>query len=65
MYCLRGRGLLPVHGDGVADPYLKLTLGPQTLGDSRSAVKDTLDPDFFKMYEFSTTLPGESLLKVS
>ena len=38
--------------------------GDNTTKDTRSKQDGTLNPDFFSYYEFSTTLPGPSLLKV-
>ena len=40
-------------------------LGHSISKDTKSVQSTTLNPDFFSFYEFSTTLPGPSLLKVS
>ncbi len=48
----------------MADPFLKLRLGSQVIDDSKNVVRDTLNPDFYRMFEFATELPGESSLKV-
>ena len=61
-YILRGLELRPVGGDGLANPYLVASLGPKTLGSRGEAVKGTLYPPFYRMFEFKPALPGASAL---
>lgn len=45
--------------------YVRTFTGHSVSKDTKSVQSTTLNPDFFSFYEFSTTLPGPSLLKVS
>ena len=64
VYVLKADGLTPQDANGLADPYVKVKLGGQVQGDSSKCIKETLSPHFFSMYEFTTELPGESILTV-
>ena len=49
----------------LAHTYVRTYTGHSVSKDTKSVQSTTLNPDFFSFYEFSTTLPGPSLLKVS
>ena len=65
LYVLNAVGLTPQDPNGLADPYVVVKLGDQKQGDASKCIKESLNPQFFTMYEFNTTLPGESVLAVS
>jgi hypothetical protein len=58
-YILRGRQLNPNDPDGLCDPWLEVSCGGKSIRDRDNVREDTLDPLFFSMYEFRTTLPGD------
>eukprot|EP01129_Flabellula_baltica_P015819 TRINITY_DN818_c0_g1_i2.p1 TRINITY_DN818_c0_g1~~TRINITY_DN818_c0_g1_i2.p1 ORF type:complete len:1117 (-),score=284.37 TRINITY_DN818_c0_g1_i2:362-3712(-) len=58
VYVLRGKGLVPKDEDGFSDPYLRLECGDFLFEDRENTHENTLDPQFYTMYEFRTTLPG-------
>ena len=64
VYVLKGIGLRPTNSRGLAEPYVIAELGSKRLGDKKDAIKDTLYPPFYKMFEFKPTFPGASLLKL-
>lgn len=64
VYVLRAFGLTPQDMNGLADPFVVVKLGSKTSGDSSMCVKETLRPEFLSLHEFSTSLPGESILTV-
>ena len=64
VYILRGLELRPVNSDGLSNPYLVATLGTRTLGGRTEAVKDTLYPPLYRMFEFKPALPGAGLLTI-
>ncbi|EQC29479.1 hypothetical protein SDRG_12727 [Saprolegnia diclina VS20] len=69
VYVLNGHGFAPMDS-GIrgkptkSDPYLKLTLGKDGINDRKNYVEDTVDPDFYKMYEFHCSFPGASTLHI-
>lgn len=64
LYVIRGRNLQPVDGNS-CDPYLRVKLGATQVEDRASKHKTrTLKPDFYDTFEFFTTLPGPSVLKI-
>jgi len=62
LYVLTGSALA-VHS-GHANPYLKVKLGGTTLGDRKDALPGKAAPDFYKRFDFATSLPGTSQLKI-
>ncbi|KAJ0394355.1 hypothetical protein P43SY_006836 [Pythium insidiosum] len=69
VYVLDGAGFAPMDPGlngrpGKSDPYLKLTLGKEKVDDRKNYIDDTTDPDFYKMFQLSATLPGASILKI-
>lgn len=65
VYVLRGSSLQSKDANGYSDPYLCLKLGKQVISDRANHKKKTLNPDFFRMFTFNTTLPGPSQLEIS
>ncbi|KAJ8603740.1 hypothetical protein CTAYLR_000260 [Chrysophaeum taylorii] len=61
VYAIRGQNLQPVDGNS-CDPYLRLKLGSEV--ETRERKDRTLKPDFYDYFEFHTTLPGPSVLKI-
>lgn len=55
---------MPKDINGFSDPYVVLQLGKQTIDDVDARKLKTLKPDFYKMYELRTQLPGTPLLQV-
>jgi len=65
LYVLKGQGLMAKDMDNnSSDPYCKVILGDTVMGDRSEAQDNTLAPHFFHRYDFTTTLPGTSQLKV-
>ena len=63
-YIIKAQNLQPLDWLGSSDPYLKVSLGDKEFRDFNVKFRN-LNPEFFKVYEFTTTLPGPSLLKVA
>ena len=63
---LRGLHLakLDDHGNSNSDPYLVLKLGKKAQDTRKEYIKDVTDANFYKHFEFSTSLPGDSLLQI-
>lgn len=64
VYVLRGLALRPSNSKGTADPYVVCELGNKRVGDARDAIKGTLYPPFYKMFEFRQVLPGAGTLRI-
>lgn len=65
VYVLRGSNLQSKDLNGYSDPYLRLKLGKEIISDRAHYRKKTLNPDFFRMFAFSTVLPGPSQLEIA
>ena len=50
--------------NGNSDPYLWLRLGGREIEDVESEREDTNDPNFYRYFEFTVKLPGESVLEI-
>jgi hypothetical protein len=64
VYVLKGRDLAQRDADSPSDPYLRLSLGSTTLDNRSEYLRDEPNPDFHRMFEFHTSLPGDSLLTI-
>ncbi|KUF94553.1 Dysferlin protein [Phytophthora nicotianae] len=65
VYMLRGQSLQAKNANGYSDPYLRLKLGSNRISDRPNACTNTLKPEFFRMFELETTLPGASQLDIN
>ena len=54
----------PKDDENQADPYLLINLGRQVFNQKHKYKEENSDPDFYELFEFSTTLPGDSLLNI-
>eukprot|EP00004_Rigifila_ramosa_P003995 TRINITY_DN1437_c1_g3_i2.p1 TRINITY_DN1437_c1_g3~~TRINITY_DN1437_c1_g3_i2.p1 ORF type:complete len:1074 (-),score=257.30 TRINITY_DN1437_c1_g3_i2:75-3296(-) len=64
IYVLRGINLMAKDGNGLADPFLKIKLGTTLIDDEKAHLRETVQPEFYKMFELNTTLPGPSQLEI-
>ncbi|KAJ3607327.1 hypothetical protein NHX12_024379 [Muraenolepis orangiensis] len=65
VYILRALDLQPKDNNGRCDPYMRISLGRNTIDDSDHYIPNTTNPVFGKMYEMSCYLPQEKDLKIS
>ncbi|KAK1944253.1 Myoferlin [Phytophthora citrophthora] len=65
VYVLRGQNLHARSSNNKPNPYLRLKLGGDRINDQANACTSTLQPEFFRMFELETTLPGASQLDIS
>lgn len=65
LYVLRGHRLTPKDDDGTCDPYLYVSLGKKTYSTRKHFIKNTLEPEFYEVFEIPCTIPGESMLKIA
>eukprot|EP00741_Cyanophora_paradoxa_P022431 tig00021489_g21657.t1 len=66
VYVLRGLDLTPKDDlNNLSDPYLILELGKHKVDEKAKHIPETLQPDFYRYFEFQTTLPGAGDLKIS
>jgi len=65
LYILRGHRLTPKDDDGTCDPYLKVQLGSRKFSTRNHHIKNTLEPEFYEVFEIPCTIPGESMLQIS
>ena len=63
IYILEGQDLSP-HDEKTSDPYLVLKLGDKVIKDLKSKQEKTNNPKFYRHYDFSFDLPGQSSLQV-
>mmetsp|Transcript_20321 Transcript_20321/g.31021 ORF Transcript_20321/g.31021 Transcript_20321/m.31021 type:complete len:1900 (+) Transcript_20321:164-5863(+) len=64
LYCIKATNLQPVDADSV-DPYLRVKLGSSNIDARPSTHKDrSCDPNLYQVFEFLTTIPGPSVLKI-
>lgn len=64
LYVLRGRNII---GASESDPdcYLKVKMGDKEIDDVKESMRiKNLNPYFYRDYEFRTSLPGNSYLKI-
>lgn len=64
VYCLEAAGVQPMDSNGKSDPYLKLRLGKSKISDAKNHLKETTEPEFYRMFELPATLPGAGLLGI-
>jgi hypothetical protein len=65
LYIIKGVRLQPQDYNGLADPYITFKVGKHKLNDKEESLHlKTLEPGFYRSYEFPVTIPGESRLRV-
>ncbi|CAB1434714.1 unnamed protein product [Pleuronectes platessa] len=64
VYVIEAQGLQPKDTNGKCDPYVKITLGKQSVNDHENYIPCTLDPVFGKMFELPCSFPLDKDLRV-
>lgn len=65
VYILEGIDLTPKDIGGSSDPYLRLKLGHHEFNDVKNKHKATLQPQFYKCFEFENVkFPEETDLEI-
>jgi len=64
LYVVKADHLQPKDLNGLADPFVVVKFGSTKMVDKDHRQEGTLEPDFYQTYEFQTTFPGPSQLKV-
>ncbi|CAB3993921.1 myoferlin-like isoform X2 [Paramuricea clavata] len=64
VYIVRVYDLTPQDLNGLADPYLVVSLGKQCCDDRENYAHNTLEVDFGKMFEFQARIPVVKDLKI-
>jgi hypothetical protein len=64
LYVVKAEHLQPKDSNGKADPYIVVKLGKEKRSNRDHHCSETLDPEFYEMFEFQTPMPGPSQLKV-
>ncbi|NWS46827.1 MYOF protein, partial [Probosciger aterrimus] len=65
VYIVRAFDLPPRDRNGLCDPYVRVSLGTETLGQRDQYVPNTLEPVFGRLFEVMGTIPLEKDLRVS
>ncbi|CAJ1080777.1 myoferlin-like isoform X3 [Xyrichtys novacula] len=65
IYVIRAIDLQPKDNNGRCDPYIKISLGRNTIDDRDHYLPNTTNPVFGKMFEMSCFLPQDKDLKIS
>ncbi|XP_037133650.1 myoferlin-like isoform X2 [Syngnathus acus] len=65
IYVVRAINLQPKDNNGRCDPYMKISLGKNTLDDRDHYLPNTTNPVFGRMFEMSCFLPQDKDLKIS
>ncbi|KAM9516686.1 fer-1-like protein 5 [Guaruba guarouba] len=65
VYVVRAFDLPPRDRNGLCDPYVRVSLGAETLGQRDQYVPNTLEPVFGRLFEVMGTIPLEKDLRVS
>ena len=64
VYILQGRDLISMDAGGYSDPYLKVSLGKKHFSTRDRHLVDVSNANFFEAFEFNTSLPGVSMLRI-
>ncbi len=65
LYIVKGVQLQPKDLNGLSDPYITYKIGKHKVKDREGSLQlKTLEPGFYKTYEFPVTIPGESQLRI-
>ncbi|XP_048584840.1 myoferlin isoform X2 [Nematostella vectensis] len=65
VYVIRALDLQPQDSNGLADPYLVVSLGKTRIKDRDNYIANNLNPVFGKMFEMNATIPIIKDLKIS
>ncbi|XP_074477188.1 myoferlin-like isoform X5 [Sebastes fasciatus] len=65
LYVVRGIDLQPKDNNGRCDPYIKMSLGKNTIDDRDNYAPNTTSPVFGRMFEMTCFLPQDKDLKIS
>ncbi|XP_031699126.1 myoferlin-like isoform X3 [Anarrhichthys ocellatus] len=65
IYVVRAIDLQPKDNNGRCDPYVKMSLGKNTIDDQDNYLPNTTGPVFGRMFEMTCFLPQDKDLKIS
>ncbi|XP_041829318.1 myoferlin-like isoform X2 [Melanotaenia boesemani] len=65
IYVVRGIDLQPKDNNGRCDPYIKISVGRNTIEDRDNYLPNTLNPVFGRMFEMTCFLPQDKDLKIA
>uniref|UniRef100_A0AAQ5Z706 C2 domain-containing protein n=1 Tax=Amphiprion ocellaris TaxID=80972 RepID=A0AAQ5Z706_AMPOC len=65
IYVVQGIDLQPKDNNGRCDPYIKISLGKNTIEDRDHYLPNTISPVFGRMFEMTCFLPQDKDLKIS
>uniref|UniRef100_A0A3P8S2L3 Myoferlin n=1 Tax=Amphiprion percula TaxID=161767 RepID=A0A3P8S2L3_AMPPE len=65
IYVVQGIDLQPKDNNGRCDPYMKISLGKNTIEDRDHYLPNTISPVFGRMFEMTCFLPQDKDLKIS